>query len=70
MKCPKCQSEEIEPARKSAQVEGPLGAAWRHHHANCRKCGETLWWTAPIGTPEAALQAGPHDCAFFRPPAA
>ncbi|MFZ0889684.1 MAG: hypothetical protein WA005_14620 [Candidatus Binataceae bacterium] len=69
MKCPNCRSEDLDTPATSTPVERtdlPL----RHYHARCRACGNLLWWNAPVGVAEPDLRIGPHQCAFFRPPAA
>ncbi len=67
MRCPACQSDDIELSSKSAPVER-LDAFLRHYHARCRECAEILWWTGPVGATDAIARTGDHECAFFRPP--
>lgn len=67
MKCPHCDSEDIEVLEKSVPTERN---GWRHHHGSCRKCRMLLWWNAPVGHDDIILKSGIHECPFFIPPAA
>jgi hypothetical protein len=68
MKCPQCQSGDIEVVEKSAGADEER-PGYRHHHGKCRKCHAMLWWSAPIGVTDAVVKAGAHECAFFKPAA-
>ena len=69
MNCPNCGSEDLETPAKSAPVER-ADLELRHYHARCRACGNVIWWNAQLGAAEPAPRIGPHQCGFFRPPAA